>query len=217
MRGSRSNAAIAALLFGACAALAAGCGGGSRMDAGEPKKTFAVTVIDPSFPTLQAVARPATLTLGVHNASAATIPNVAVTIDSFDYTSTAPELASNKRPIWVVEQGPGAIAPRPVQSEAISRPGGGQTAYVNTWALGPLPPGHTRTFAWHVMPVKPGAYTVHYAVAAGLAGQAKARLADGALPHGHFHVTIAPEPPPRHINPETGAVAPGPFRPSSQQ
>ena len=25
-------------------------------------------------------------------------------------------------------------------------PGGGQTAYVNTWALGPLAPGHTQTF-----------------------------------------------------------------------
>jgi hypothetical protein len=164
---------------------------------------------------VQAVARPATMTLRVRNTSTATIPNLAVTIDSFSYVSDFPELASSKRPIWVVEQGPGAVPKRPVQSQAISPPGGGQTAYVNTWALGPLASGHTRTFAWRVAPVKPGIYTVHYTIAAGLAGRSRARLADGAIPHGHFKVAIAPRPPATHVNPETGQVEPGRYAPGT--
>ncbi len=203
------------LLVSASAALAAGCGGGTREDAHEPDATFTVAVVHSRFPALQAVARPVTMTLGVRNTSTATMPNVAVTIDSFSYVSNFPELASSKRPIWVIEQGPGAVAKRPVQSQAISPPGGGQTAYVNTWALGALPPGATRTFAWHVTPVKPGLYTVHYTVAAGLAGRSRARLANGAIPHGHFTVAIAPRPPATHVNPATGQVEPGRYEPGT--
>jgi hypothetical protein len=197
------------LLVGVCAAIASGCGGGTRQDAHEPDATFKVAIVHPSFPTVQAVARPETLVLRVHNTGTATIPNVAVTIDSFSYVSNFPNLASNKRPIWVIEQGPGTIAKRPVQSQVISPPGSGQTAYVNTWALGALGAGQTRTFAWRVTPVKSGVYTVRYAVAAGLAGRARARLADGTIPHGHFTVAIAPRPPATHVNPETGKVEPG--------
>jgi hypothetical protein len=153
--------------------------------------------------------------LAVRNTSSATIPNIAITVDSFSYVSNLPELASSKRPIWVVERGPGTVPKRPVQSQAISPPGGGQTAYVNTWALGPLAPGHTQTFAWRVTPVKPGVYTVHYTIAAGLAGRSRARLANGAIPHGHFKVAIAPRPPATQVNPETGQVEPGRYVPSS--
>jgi hypothetical protein len=197
----------------ACAALTAGCGGGTRQDAHEPDATFTVSVAHASFPAIQAVARPATMTLRVRNPSTATIPNLAVTIDSFSYVSHFPELASNERPIWVVEQGPGAIPKRPVQSQAISPPGGGQTAYVNTWALGPLAPGHTQTFKWRVTPVKAGLYTVHYTIAAGLAGRSRARLAAGGIPRGHFKVAIAPRPPATHVNPETGRVESGRYVP----
>ncbi len=155
------------------------------------------------------------MTLRVRNTSTATIPNLAVTVDAFSYVSDFPELASNRRPIWVVEQGPGAIPKRPVQSQAVSPPGGGQTAYVNTWALGPLAPGHSQTFAWRVTPVKPGLYTVHYTIAPGLAGRSRARLAGGAIPHGHFKVAIAPRPPATHVNPETGQVEPGRYVPGT--
>ncbi|HEV3318662.1 MAG TPA: hypothetical protein VG053_02875 [Solirubrobacteraceae bacterium] len=203
------------LLVSACAALAAGCGGGTRQDAHEPDATFTVAVVHPSFPAIQAVARPATMTLRVRNTGTATIPNLAVTIDSFSYVSHFPELASSKRPIWVVEQGPGAVPKRPVQSQAISPPGGSQTAYVNTWALGPLAPGHTQTFTWRVTPVKSGVYKVHYTIAAGLAGRSRARLADGGIPHGHFTVAIAPRPPATHVNPETGQVEPGRYVPAT--
>jgi hypothetical protein len=200
------------LLVGACAALAlTGCGGGTRQDAGEPDKTFTVAVVHSSFPAKQAVARAETMTLDIRNTSTATIPNIAVTVDSFEYVSDYPDLAANKRPIWVIETGPGIVPKLPVESVAVSPPGSGETAYVNTWALGPLAPNDTRTFAWHVTPVKPGVHTVHYTIAAGLAGRSRARLADGAIPHGHFTVAIAPKPPATHVNPNTGQVEPGPY------
>lgn len=213
MRGCHASTAV--LLVSASAALAVGCGGGTRQDAHEPDATFTVAIVHPSFPAVQALARPTAMTLHVRNTGTATIPNVAITVDSFSYVSDFPELASSKRPIWVIEQGPGAVPKRPVQSQAISPPGGGQTAYVNTWALGPLAPGHTQTFAWRVTPVKPGLYTVHYTIAAGLAGRSKARLADGAIPHGHFTVVITPRPPATHVNPETGRVEPGRYVPGT--
>jgi hypothetical protein len=208
------------VLLGACAAIVAGCGGGTRQNADEPVATYTVAVDHASFPAVQSVARPTVMALEVRNTSTGTIPNIAITVDAFDYVSNYPDLAVNKRPIWVIEQGPGAISKSPVQSEIVSPPGGGQTAYVNTWALGSLSPGHTRTFAWRVTPVKPGVYTVHYTIAAGLSGNAKARTASGAIPHGHFTVAIAPRPPSKHINPNTGQLAPGrypqePYLPTS--
>ena len=166
-------------------------------------------VLHASFPTKQAMARPSSLKLQVRNTGAHTVPNVAVTIDSFSYTSNYPELAASKRPIWVIEEGPGTPAKAPVQSQAVSPPGGGQTAYVNTWALGPLAPHKTQTFLWRVVAVKAGSYTVHYSVAAGLAGKATAQLAGGHTPTGHFSVEIAPRPPATHVNPHTGQVVPG--------
>jgi hypothetical protein len=113
--------------------------------------------------------------------------------------------------VWAVERGPGTIASRPVETEEVSLPGGGETAYVNTWALGALAPGKTRTFVWQVTPVKAGTYTVHYTVAAGLAGKAKARLATGAPVQGQFTVDIAAAPKLTHVNPATGHAEVGQF------
>ena len=201
------------VLLSACAAIVAGCGGGTRQDAGEPGATYTVAIEHASFPAVQSLARPTVMTLRVRNTSAATIPIIAITVDSFSYTSHYPNLAVDKRPIWVIEQGPGAISTLPVQSQVVSPPGGGQTAYLNTWALGSLPAGHARTFAWRVTPVKPGSYTVHYTIAAGLSGNVKARLADGSIPRGHFTAVIAPRPPAKHIDPNTGLLVPGRYPP----
>lgn len=190
---------------------AAGCGGGAHQDAGEAGGTFQVKLVHASFSKGQAVARPATMELQVRNTGSRTMPNVAVTVDSFNYTSNAPELAANKRPVWAIEQGPGAIAKAPVETQEVSTPGGGQTAYLNTWALGRLAPGKTASFTWKVVPVKPGTHTVRFAVAAGLAGRAKARLASGGIAHGQFTVDIAGAPPTKHVNPSNGRIEPGPF------
>jgi hypothetical protein len=207
--GAPSAAALAAVV--ASALLAAGCGGGTRQDVGEAAGTFAMKVVRASFPRAQSIARQTSFQLEVLNTGTRTVPNVAVTVDSFDYTSNYLELAADKRPVWVIERGPGAIAEPPAESQEVSAPGGGQTAYVNTWALGALAPGKTRSFTWRVVPVKAGTYTVHYTVAAGLAGKAKARLASGAPVQGQFAVDIAPTPKPTHVNPATGRVEVGPL------
>jgi len=203
---------ISALTASTLAAVAlAGCGGGSRQDAGEPAGTFAMKVLGASFPAAQSIARPASFVLAVRNTGAHTVPDVAVTIDSFDYNSNYPELASRKRPVWAIERGPGAIASPPVETENVSLPGGAQTAYVNTWAFGALAPGKTKTFVWRVVPVKAGSFTVHYAVSAGLDGKAKARLESGAGIRGQFAVEIKPAPGLKHVNPNTGQVEVGQF------
>jgi hypothetical protein len=190
---------------------AAGCGG-ARQDAHEPRGSFPVQVLQARFPARQAIARPASFVLRVRNSGTRTVPNVAISVDSFSYTLTGTfrELASAQRPVWIVDQGPGAVPARAVASAAVDPAGAGQTAYVNTWALGPLAPGRTRTFVWRVTPVKAGVHTVRFAVAAGLDGKSRAVLAGGGAPRGKFVVNVAPAPPPTHVNPESGRVLPGP-------
>ncbi len=209
----RRRAAIAATALAACSALiVAGCGGGSEQTAHEPARTYRLQLSGVSFQRHQSISKPTALRMSVHNADTRTVPNVAVTIDSFSYTSNYPELAYDKRPIWVIEQGPGATASPPVQSESVSPPGGGQTAYVNTWALGALAPGATRTFEWKVVPVKSGRHEVRYEVAAGLAGKAKAAPPEGGRAlDGVLTADIAATPPARHVEPSTGKVVGGEY------
>jgi hypothetical protein len=189
-------------------AIMSGCGSSAQTPA-EPSATFTMSIVAASFPATQTIARPARMELAVRNSSGRTMPNVAVSVDSFNYASNHPELAAVNRPVWAIEQGPGARANPPVQSQEASEPGGGQTAYVNTWALGPLPPGGTRTFTWLVMPVKPGLHTVHFLVSAGLGGKARARTASGAPVAGRFLVHISAAPPATYVNPRTGRVQRG--------
>jgi hypothetical protein len=203
---------IPALAVCASAALlAAGCGGGSEQTHEEPEHTYKIEVLDITFKPEQAVGKPATMRIEVRNVDTKTIPNIAVTLDSFYFTEKYPELASDKRPVWVVEQGPGEPPQAPVQSQAVSPPGGGQTAYVNTWALGPLAPNHNRVFEWKVVPVKSGIQHVRIQISAGLAGQAKATLPNGTPLTAKFRSEIAPAPPSRHVDPSTGRVEPGAF------
>jgi hypothetical protein len=200
------------LIVGACSALLlSGCGGGSEQTHAEAKRSYAMRISAAAFPAKQSISKPVELRVKVLNEADRTVPNVAITVDAFSYVEKYPELAANKRPIWVVEQGPGAVPALPVQSQAVSPPGGGQTVYINTWALGPLKPKATQTFAWKVVPVKAGAHTVHLTVAAGLAGNAKATLASGAAVTRSFTAQIAPAPPSRHVDPRTGQVIPGTF------
>jgi hypothetical protein len=199
--------AVCGVMF---AALVSGCGAAQR-NALEKKGAYTVEVLHARFPSKQAVARDTRLTMVVRNAGATTIPNVAVTLDSFYYTSTYPKLASNKRPVWVVNTGPGAVASNPpVQTEEVNPPGGGETTFVNTWALGALAPGKRAVFVWRVTPVKPGLHTVHYTVSSGLDGNAHTRLAGGGRATGSFVALVAPKPPATHVNPETGELAAGP-------
>lgn len=196
-------------------AVLAGCGGSSRQDAHEPEATYRMRVTRVSFPRLQAVARPVKLEIVVRNVGAETAPKVAVTVDSLTYSSRYAALADPRRPIWVVERGPGPIANPPVESQEVSIPGGAVTAATKTWALPSLAPGHATRFIWDLVPVKPGTYTLHFAYAAGLSGKSKARLAAGSQ-RGSVTVHIVGKPPATHVNPKTGKVVPGPYIPASE-
>jgi hypothetical protein len=181
------------------AGFVAGCGGGERQDANEPSGTFKVKVLKASFPPHQRLANQATMRVVVRNDSGKTIPNVAVTVTSdddakggagFTTRSTAPDLADATRRLWIVDQGPH----------------GGDTAYVSTWALGPLAAGRTQTFEWHVTPVVAGTHTLRWHVAAGLNGKAVARTANGQDAAGTFRVRVASKPAPVTVDPKTGDI-----------
>ena len=214
---SRAPRAPALAVAAASALLAAGCGGGTRQDAGEPAGTFAMQVVRASFPAVQSIARQTRFELRGAQHGHPHRAERGRDVDSFDYTSHYPELAADKRPVWVIERGPGAIAEPPVESQEVSPPGGGQTAYVNTWALGALAPGKTRTFTWRVVPVKAGTYTVHYTVAAGLAGKAKAQPGLGRSCAGTVHSRHRPGPRAHARQPEhrPGAKPAHPSAPAS--
>ena len=166
------------------------CGGGERQDAHEPSGTFRVSVEGASFPKRQHLAQPTRMRMTVRNTGRDTVPNVAVSVDSFSDDSQQPGLADPRRPVWIVN-----IGPR-----------GGETAYVSTWALGALRPGESRTFVWRVTPVVAGQHTVHWRVAAGLNGKAHAVLAGNRPPEGQFVVRISRRPSQATVDPKTGAV-----------
>jgi hypothetical protein len=183
-----------ALAAGGVAALAAlaGCGGGERQDADEPSGTYKVEA-KATFPGRQKLAKSSTLRIVVKNVDTKTIPNIAVTVRGFDTRLPDEDLADPNRPVFVINGSPEEIGGLP-ESRA-DAPRGGDTAYVDTWALGELPPGQSRTFEWSVTAVRAGSYRIAYRVAAGLNGKAKAVLARGGIPAGTFAGRISDRPP----------------------
>jgi hypothetical protein len=168
----------------------AGCGGGESQDSDEPSGTYPVDVVKATFPTSQRLADKSKLEIAIRNAGDKTVPNVAVTVQNGDPNRTAeaaafaeaseqPGLADPSRPVWILDTGPR----------------GGITAYTNTWALGKLRPGQTKTFVWRVTAVKSGTHLIKYKVAAGLDGKAKAVLPGGNQePVGQFTIRISGKP-----------------------
>ena len=181
---------MAVLATSVVAFAVAGCGGGERQDANEPSGTFPMDVVHADFPKSQSLAKPEVMTIAVKNTGTKEIPNVAVTVDSFSTRSQQQGLADPERPVWIVDTGPT----------------GGTTAYTNTWQLGKLAPGKTRTFTWHVTAIQPGTHTVKYRVAAGLNGKAKAKVNGQDDFQGTFDVAISGKPAQSHVNPDTGQV-----------
>ena len=193
---SHARHAIAVMI---AIATLSGCGGGTRQDVGEPFGTYTVAVPAASFAPSQQIAQSYVMRISVMNSDTKSIPNVAVTVDSFDYISQQPDLANPHRPVWGVDQ----------------EPVGGAASYVNTWALGRLLPGHTATFIWRVTALRAGSYTLHYRVAAGLNGKAVAQLAGGGVPGGTFNVQVSGRPEQASVNPNTGQVIRSPAPPPS--
>jgi hypothetical protein len=118
----------------------------------------------------------------------------------FSVLSDQEGLAIPYRPVWLLEEG----YPKLVGETASA---GAQAAQTNTFSFGELPAGEQRNMVWNVTPVQPGTFTVHYRVAAGLGGKAKAVTADGSVPEGEFVVRISSAPPQTRVNAQ-GEVVP---------
>jgi hypothetical protein len=169
-----------------------------------------VSIVRASFPRSQTLAKTSNLVLVVRNDSDKTIPDLAISVDSFSAPVNQRGLANPLRPVWIVDVGPGRAPSHGVEGVSADYAGSAQTAYVNTWALGSVPPHHVTRFSWRVTAVKSGVHRVTYTVAAGLNGKARAQLANGQAPRGSFVVAISQAPKQVHVDPNTGRVVPGP-------
>jgi hypothetical protein len=185
------------LLF---ALAAVGCGG-TRQDADEPSGEFGLEVVSAKFPASQTLAQSSLFVMRVRNTGDREIPNLAVTVttdaasrgdsvSAFGQNLQDQTLADRNRPVWIVDQDPT----------------GGQTAYTDTWAFGPIGAGQTKVVRWRVTAVRAGSFTVRYRVAPGLNG--KARSAAGSKVTGSFRVKIDDKPVPARVN-ENGKVVRG--------
>ena len=173
-----------------CLLAVAGCGGGERQDENEPEGDFAVEVVEAKFPESQKLAKSSDLVVTVRNAGQDTIPNIAMTVNGFDERKTDPDLADPNRPVFALNGVQVEIAGFPEAKDAAPR--GCDTAYVNTWACGPLKPNQEKTFRWSVTAVQAGDFKVSWRVAAGLDGKAKAvAMGGGPAPRGAFSGTIS--------------------------
>ena len=212
------------------AAGVASCGG-ERQDANEPEGDFPVQIVSADFPSKQLLAQNTNLTLSVANTGDKTIPDLAITIftdpnagtgessstgtgtstspaadslpqsqGSFSVRSEQQGLAIPFRPVWILESGFPKLAGQTASA-------GAEAAQTDTFSFGSLAANETRAMVWNVTPVQAGTYTVHYRVAAGLQGKAKAVTADGSVPEGELVVRISSAPPQTRVN-NAGQVVP---------
>jgi hypothetical protein len=199
MRDSGRRLAVLAAAAAALALIGAGCGD-DRQDADAPSGEFNLDVVDASFPAKQQIAESSKLTLEVENTGTRAVPQLAVIVETepaqdgaapvaFGQATDDPTLAASARPVWIVDNGPA----------------GGDSAYANTWAVGPLGAGETRTVEWDVTAARAGRYRLTWRVAPSLEGDVT--LADGDT-EGEFAVTISDEPVPARVG-EDGEVVRG--------
>ena len=176
----------------------AGCGE-ARQDADEPEGEFTLQIVDAKFPAKQTIAQPARMRLTVRNTDDREIPNLAVTVETdpgtegkaptaFGQAGTDTRLADANRPVWIVDR----------------EPEGGGSAYTNTWAVGRLAAGQTRTVRWRLTAVKAGRYTVAWRLEPSLE-VGDATLGDGRTA-GEFSVTIADAPVPAGVDRDGNVV-----------
>jgi hypothetical protein len=206
------SAAVVCLLAGAGVSA---CGDKERQDENEIAGEFPVEVTSAKFPARQRLADTSDLILEVNNTGDETIPDLAITIytgdtkadGSFNVRSEQQDLADPNRPVWILENDyPKILEPDLDAKELDAAPtAGAETAATDTYAFGPLAPGESVTAVWRVTPVVGGTYTVHYEVAGGLDGKAKAVTADGSPVAGEFVTTISTKPPQTRVT-DSGKV-----------
>jgi hypothetical protein len=177
-----------------CLLAFAGCGGGERQDENEASGDFPVEVVKATFPEKQKLAKSSDLVVTLRNAGEDTIPNIGLTVNGFDERKDNPDLADPNRPVFALNGVQVRIAGFPESKEAA--PKGCDTAYVDTWACGPLKPNQMKTFRWSVTAVRAGTYKIAWRVNAGLDGKAKAVAPGGGpAPRGIFAGTISDKAP----------------------
>lgn len=183
-----------------------GAGHGSAGSRNPSGGSFPVQVKS-SFPAVQRLAQQTHLVISIHNSGSRPMPDVAVTLTNPKYGTSAqalstllaapaagqPILASRSRPVWIIDQAPGPCR----YSCKQGGPGGAATAYSNTWALGPLAPGHTVKFDWKVTAVQSGTYRVRYQVAPALTGGGHAT---GPSSSGQLSVRVSAKPRQAYVN-----------------
>jgi hypothetical protein len=186
-RSTHRRRAIAAIAFATVAA--AGCGGGERQDENEPEGEFEVEVVDATFPEKQKLGKSSKLELTVRNSDSEGVPNLAVTVNGFSFRREEADLADPNRPRFALNGVPQEVGGFPEAREAA--PQGCATAYVDTWACGPLASGGQKTLTWSVTAVVAGPFEITYRIAGGLDGKAKAVTADGEPVTGSFSGTVS--------------------------
>ncbi len=160
------------------------------------------------FPDRQQLAETSDLQLEIKNVGDQTIPNLAVTI----YTTPAAAAAGEPKANAPVRHSPRPARPRRPEPAGVDPGGripeadhagrhprtsvdapsaGAAAAQTDTFQFGPVRAGESKDIVWRVTPVRAGTYTVHYEVAAGLQGKAKAVTADGGPVSGEFAATIS--------------------------
>jgi hypothetical protein len=199
-RSTHAGHAVAAIALTAVI----GCGGGESQDANEPSGDFEVEVVDASFPKVQKLGKSSDLVLTVRNSGNEDVPNLAVTVNGFSYRREETDLSDPNRPRFAVNGLPVEIGGFPEARDAAPR--GCDTAYVNTWACGPLAPDKERTLRWTVTAVVTGPFKIDYRVAAGLHGKAKAVVTGGGAPEGSFTGVVSDKPNHTLIGPDGKTV-----------
>ena len=211
LRGARARIATGTAALALTCGVSA-CGGGERQDASEPSANFPVEVTKAEFPDRQQLVETSNVELEIETVGDQTVPNLAVTIYTTRASATAsepkasrpfairvdqPGLADPNRPVWILEQGyPKLITPGASVKKISASPSAGATAAeTDTFQFGPVRAGESKNIVWRVTPVIPGTYTVHYEVAAGLGGKAKAVAADGGPVRGELPATITTKTP----------------------
>lgn len=179
-----------AITFAALSAAAlAGCGTSSQTgDLGaNGSGDYPVAVTEASFPAKQHIDSGAVMRITVRNTGTRTLPNLAATVTTGDQGTTSPAFATRddqpgmadpSRPVWIID------IPPPEGTSALS----------NTWTLGPLAPGESKTFIWQVHPVVPGPRVIRWRIAPALNG-GTATLASGGPAAGSLPVVISDRPP----------------------
>ena len=170
---------------------AAGCGGGESQDVNEPSGDFKLAVVHASLPREQGLAQTSPLRITVRNPGTETVPNVALTVDGMSAASATADNADRERPVWIVNRGPSGV-----------------TAYVNTWALGPLKAGEEKTFVWSLTAIRAGVHTLRYRAAARLNGKARAVASSDGPIDGSLTAHVTRRGRDTQVDPKTGDVVP---------